>query len=181
MFEFRQAAPDPVSATPAHAAPPPAVGTQRSRALQMGVGLAEPAGVQSRKPRAHDGVEFVFGKRAIDARQTLRGRHVAGVALEHIGKQVFCRGQILGRFSVLGIHQRWQYTASGGHLAQPLGGFVVAGFDLECGIKSVARILELARLQRAFAGGLRRGASATRFDGIQRPACSVASVLGALS
>ena len=96
------------------------------RAFEVRAGFGKPPGVERRESGAHLGVEFVVRHGAPHARQTLGGGHVAGIALEHVGKQRLRLGPVLGVFGVLRIGERRHHAACGGDLGEPFGGLVIA-------------------------------------------------------
>ena len=119
--------PAPVSAARCSAAPTSALSGRSWRArFEVRARLGQAAGIERGQARAHFGVELVVGHGALHAREALGGRDVAGIALEHVGEQRLRLGQVLGVLGVFGVGQRGHHAARGRHLAEPLGGFLVA-------------------------------------------------------
>jgi hypothetical protein len=115
--------------------------------------FGQAAGVQRREARAHRGVEFIVGDGCAHARQPFGGADVAGIALEHVGKQRLRLGQSLRVLGVLGVGQRGHHAARGRDLGEPSVASLLPGSILSA-VWKPARDSRIRRRQRAFAFGI---------------------------
>ena len=123
--------------------------------LEMRARLGKAAGVERRRPAPISALNWLSAMVALDARQAFGGGDVAGIALEHVGKQRLRLGQVLGASSAFSA------SASVGHDAARRGrpcrgqsvASLIARIDLERRLERLAGVLELAGGERAFAFG----------------------------